>query len=220
VRAPRTPPPDEAALRAALDRGLAAGACDLDERARATLVHYVALLARWNRVYNLTSVRDPLEMVVRHVLDSLSILPWVCGPRLTDLGTGAGLPGLVLAVANPDIDCELVDSVGKKVRFCRQAAAELGLANVRVSEGRAESLGGAARDTVVSRAAFDLAGLWRLAEPLLAAGGRVVAMKGRRPDAELAGLAGAPVEVQVVPLPVPGLTGARHLVLMTRAPGG
>nr|VFJ63532.1 MAG: 16S rRNA (guanine527-N7)-methyltransferase [Candidatus Kentron sp. FW]VFJ69284.1 MAG: 16S rRNA (guanine527-N7)-methyltransferase [Candidatus Kentron sp. FW] len=155
----------------------------LDEEACNTLVRYVGLLARWNRAYNLTSVRDPLEMVVRHILDCLVILPYIRGMRLLDLGTGAGLPGIVLAIARPDIKCVLLDGNGKKTRFCRQVTAELGLSNVEVLQLRAEEYMPATLFTTITARAFGpFSVLWNHAGRLLAPDGRLLAMKGMKKE--------------------------------------
>src|SRR5512139_4349355 len=117
-------------LPARLRQGLAGLGLSLPDDRVDRLIGYVALLARWNAAYNLTAIRDPAQMVPRHLLDSLAILPWVRGPRLLDVGTGPGLPGIPLALADPALRVTLLDANGKKVRFCRQAVAELGLGNV------------------------------------------------------------------------------------------
>ena len=153
---------------------------------RRTLAEYVALLAQWNRVYNLTAVRDPFAMIDRHVLDSLTALDFVAGPRLLDAGTGAGLPGLVLAIVRPDVRCTLLDPVRKKTRFCAHAAMTLGLDNVEVvSERLAAHRPRHRYSTVISRATFSVAELVAGARPLLDAPGRIIAMKGPHPEAEL-----------------------------------
>src|SRR5699024_6521313 len=121
-----------------LDAGLAGLGQALDERCRIRLLDYLALLARWNRAYNLTAVDEPLAMVDRHLVDSLSILPWIAGHEIVDAGTGAGLPGVPLAIACPDRHFTLIDSNGKKVRFLRQVRRELGLANIEPVHSRLE----------------------------------------------------------------------------------
>nr|VFJ93367.1 MAG: 16S rRNA (guanine527-N7)-methyltransferase [Candidatus Kentron sp. LFY] len=143
------------------------------------LVRYVGLLARWNRAYNLTSVRDPVEMVQRHVLDCLVVAPYIRGTRLLDLGTGAGLPGVVLAIARPDVHCVLLDGNGKKTRFCTQVVTELRLPNVEVVHMRAEKYAPESPFTTVTARAFGpLSVLRGHAARLLAQGGRLLAMKG------------------------------------------
>ncbi len=208
-------------LRAALDDALqhpaAATWPRLDESARGRLLAYVDLLARWNRAYNLTAVREPREMLTRHLLDSLSIAPLVSGERVLDVGTGAGLPGLVLAIALPESHCVLVDAVMKKTRFCTQAALELGLVNVDVRHDRVESLRDAGTfDTVVARAVTDVATLWRASRPLLRVGGRLLVMKGRLPRDELEEVAAMGENPQSVAVQVPGLDEQRHAIVVTR----
>lgn len=196
----------------ALDAGLSALRLDLDAGARAKLLDYVRLLERWNRVYNLTAVRDTAEMVPRHLLDSLAVLPHLHGERLLDVGSGAGLPGLILAIARPDLEVTLLDASAKRTRFCRQAVAELGLEGVQVVRSRAQDYEGSPPfPCLVSRAVADLPTLVAAARHLLAPLGVLLAMKGRRPDAEIAALPTG-VDARVRRLEVPGLEAARHLV--------
>ncbi|KAB7631143.1 16S rRNA (guanine(527)-N(7))-methyltransferase RsmG [Stenotrophomonas rhizophila] len=197
----------------ALERGLAA--MQLDAALAPPLLTYLTLLDRWNRTYNLTAIRDPLEMVTRHLLDSLAMQPYLETGTLADLGTGPGLPGIPLAIARPQLQVTLVESNGKKARFMREAVRQLGLGNARVAESRAESLAEpAAYDHLTARAMDTLAGIIRVGGHLLRPGGRLLAMKGVYPHDEIAQLpAGWSVE-QVLPLSVPGLTGERHLVVV------
>jgi 16S rRNA (guanine527-N7)-methyltransferase len=183
------------------------------------LLEYLALLDRWNRTYNLTAIRDPREMVGKHLLDSLSMWPHVRDGRLADLGTGPGLPGIPLALARPGLQVTLVESNGKKTRFLREVVRQLGLDNVRVVESRAEALDEpGAYDQITARAMDTLAGIVAVGGHLLAPGGRLLAMKGQRPDAEIAALPpGWRVEA-VQALRVPGVDGERHLVVVTRDP--
>ena len=186
----------------------------------APLLAYMELLARWNRAYNLTAVREPARMVSHHLLDSLAVLPWVRGPRVADAGTGAGLPGIPLAVARPDWAFTLIDAGGKKTRFVTQAVAELGLANVTVVHSRVEDFRPEAPfDTVVSRAFAALDGMLAATAHLGGPGTRWLAMKGRPPEAELAAVP-APFRVEAVePVQVPGLDAARSVVIISRAQG-
>lgn len=201
------------ALRQRLDAGLAQLGLDPDPRARERLVAFVLLLTRWNRAFNLTAVRDPLEMVPRHLLDSLTVSAYLHGERLLDVGTGAGLPGIPLAVVHPARRFCLLDSNGKKTRFVRQAASELGLRNVTVVQARIESYPGPGKfDTIVSRAVASLAELAASAEPLAARPARLLVMKGRYPHEELAALDPRVGPVLVHPLQVPFLDGERHLI--------
>jgi 16S rRNA (guanine527-N7)-methyltransferase len=194
-------------------------AMDLDDPVRDRLIRYLGLLARWNRAYNLTAVRDPMAMVPRHLLDSLVVAPYLEGLRCLDVGSGAGLPGLVLAVARPATHWVLLDSNAKKCRFLTMAKTELSLENVRVERGRVEDFHPRTRfSTIISRALSNLAEFVAAAEHLLAPGGRLLAMKGRDPDPELSALASYGVQAEVVPLRLPGIEdGRRHLVIVTPA---
>ncbi|WNH48683.1 MULTISPECIES: 16S rRNA (guanine(527)-N(7))-methyltransferase RsmG [Stenotrophomonas] len=200
-------------VAAELEKGLAA--MGLDAALAPPLLTYLTLLNRWNKTYNLTAIRDPLEMVTRHLLDSLAMQPYLEQGTLADLGTGPGLPGIPLAIARPQLQVTLVESNGKKARFMREAVRQLGLGNARVAESRAEALDEpAAYDNLTARAMDTLAGIIAVGGHLLRPGGRLLAMKGVYPHDEIAQLpAGWQVE-QVLPLKVPGLTGERHLVVV------
>jgi 16S rRNA (guanine527-N7)-methyltransferase len=207
------PPSTRAHLESRLDEiGLA-----LTSGAIEALLAYLELLVRWNAAYNLTAVREPLAMVDRHLVDALAILPFVREPQMVDVGTGPGVPGLVLALARPFERLWLVDSNGKKTRFLRECVRVLGLAGITVVQDRAEVLAPQqAFPQVVSRAYADLATFVASTSGLLAPGGRWLAMKGRRPDQEIAAL---PADVRVLAvhrLSVPGADGERHLVEMVR----
>lgn len=208
---------DAEPLRRRLDAGLAAMAVDLDEQARSRLITYLRLLKRWNQAYNLTAVRDPLEMIHRHVLDSLAVMPYLRPGRCLDVGSGAGLPGLVLAVACPEIPWVLLDSNAKKCRFLNHARAELSLDNVRVERNRVEDFHpGACFSTIISRALSNLADFVVGARHLLAPGGCWLAMKGQNPDRELSALGKLGEQAEVVPVHLPGLEdGQRHLVIVS-----
>jgi 16S rRNA (guanine527-N7)-methyltransferase len=181
------------------------------------LLDYLELLARWNRTYNLTAVREPREMLRKHLLDSLAMQPYVDAGPLADLGAGPGLPGIPLAIADPALQVTLVDSNGKMSRFQREAVRALGLANVRVVQSRAENVAepGAYR-LLTARALDRLAGILAVGGHLLAPGGRLLALKGQRPDAEIAELPPGWTATAVHELHVPGLGGQRHLVEVTR----
>lgn len=211
------PDTDARALRGRLDTGLADMALDLDGPARDRLIAYVVLLARWNRAYNLTGVRDPEDMITRHLLDSLSALPWLRGARCLDVGSGAGLPGLVLAAVRPEIAWVLLDSNAKKCRFMDHARLELGLENVRVERSRLEDFHPGERfSTIISRALSSLADFVAGARHLLAPGGCLLAMKGREPERELGAAGDWGGQAEVVPVSLPGLAdGQRHLVIVT-----
>lgn len=203
-------------LRDELEAGLAT--LGVDGACSGPLLRYLALLDRWNRAYNLTAVRDPREMVSRHLLDSLAMLPWVEGvARLADLGTGPGLPGIPLAIARPAMDVALVESNGKKARFLRQAVRELALGNAAVHESRIEAFDATGRfDAITARALASLPLIVQLGGHLLAPGGRLLALKGAVPDDEIAAL---PADWQVAAvhrLQVPGLEAERHLVEVGR----
>lgn len=196
-----------------LRRGMAA--MGMDDAIAPALLAYRDLLARWNRVYNLSAVRDPAEMVPRHLLDSLSVLPWLPPGALLDVGTGPGLPGIPIALAQPDRSVTLLETNGKKVRFIRQACLELGLDNVVIAPGRLESFTATEPfEGIICRAFTDAAGFWHGVARLLAPGGEALAMKGRRETEELAALAQAGVSCQWQPLVVPGLDAERHLLIM------
>ena len=201
-------------IEAAIAQGLEALPFDLDNHQIHQLAALVGLLAKWNRVYNLTAVRDPQAMVTRHILDSLVVLPWLRDDSLLDVGTGAGLPGLPLAIACPDLTITLLDSSDKKLRFVRQAAAELELDQVNIVHARMQTYQPAQPfDMVISRAVSSLAALYRMTQPLLRGGGRFLFMKGTRPDAELEDFEHAG-RVQIERLRVPGLDAERHLLIL------
>jgi 16S rRNA (guanine527-N7)-methyltransferase len=182
------------------------------------LMAYISELMNWNRVYNLTSVRKPAEIVTRHILDSLSIIPHLKGKRVLDIGTGAGLPGIPLALAEPEREYVLLDSSSKKLRFVQQTITTLGLENVVLEHTRIENYRPDGRfDTVICRAFSDLHELYRHAARLCTAEGRMLAMKGVYPMAEIEGLEDKSVIEDVVTLHVPGLDAERHLVCMHTA---
>lgn len=198
--------------------GLRAMHLELPEPTCVQLLDYVALLAKWNRAYNLTAVRDPRQMVTRHILDSLAVLPHLHGQSILDVGTGAGLPGIPLALASPERRFVLLDSNGKKTRFVTQAVAELRLKNVQVVRERVESYRPAQTfDTIIARAFSSVGALSEAAGPLCAPGGRLLAMKGIYPVAELEQLPAGYVVREAVRLEVPGLDAERHLVIMERS---
>ena len=184
----------------------------------AQLLAYLDLLARWNRSYNLTAVRDPVEMVTRHILDSLTVLPWVPGGRLLDAGTGAGLPGIPLAIARPELQVTLLDSAGKKIRFLNHVCRELRLDHAVPLQARLESYEAETPfDAIVSRAFASLAAFARAARHLAGAA-PLLAMKGRYPEQELAALPDWVRLESVEALAVPGLQEQRHLVIMSVSP--
>ena len=200
-----------------LERGLDRLAVSLPAAAVERLLQYLALLLKWNRAYNLTAV-PPAEMVSRHLLDSLAVLPYLQGQRCADVGTGAGLPGIPLAIASPEKNFELLDSNGKKIRFVTQAITELGLPNARAHQSRVEQWRPqAGYEAITSRAFTALADMANLCEHLLAPQGRLLALKGQYPAEELNALPNR-FEVEAChPLQVPGASGQRHLVVLRRA---
>lgn len=193
-------------------------ALGLPEAALGKLEEYLALLERWNRVYNLTAVREPERMVPQHLLDSLAVLPHIEGPRVLDVGSGAGLPGIPLAIAHADWQVVLLESNSKKAAFLRQALIELKLRNAEVVEERVEEYAGTAFDVVICRAFSDLPEFLRLAGRLCRPGGVLAAMKGLYPYEELAQIPAGFRLRRVADLAVPGIEGARHLVLVEPAP--
>lgn len=201
-----------------LSRGVAALGIALPEAAQDKLLAYVALLLKWNKTYNLTAVRDEADMVTHHLLDSLAVLPHLGAAKtLADIGSGAGLPGLVLAAARSDLRVLSVEASGKKAAFQQQAKIELGLVNFEVRAGRVEELPATgAFDAVISRAFSSLADFVRLAGRLVAPAGRLLAMKGVFPADEIAAVpAGWRVSASPV-LVVPGLDAQRHLIILER----
>ncbi|GIK24780.1 MAG: ribosomal RNA small subunit methyltransferase G [Betaproteobacteria bacterium] len=203
-----------------LARGLAALGLDLPPAAQEKLLAYAALLGKWNKVYNLTALRDEQQVVSHHLLDSLAVLPHLGGAkRVADIGSGGGLPGIPLAIARPDLQVALVESNQKKSAFQQQAKIELGLANVSVHCERVEAWQPEEKcDVVISRAFSDLAEFVKLSGHLLAEGGALLAMKGVHPYEEIAQLPAGWRVAEVTPLQVPGVEGARHLVRVKREP--
>lgn len=182
----------------------------------ARLLDYLALLVQWNRAYNLTAIRDPQEMVVKHLLDSLSIAPYVQG-RVADIGTGPGLPGIPLALNDAGLRVSLVETAGKKARFLREAVRQLGLHQVTVHDCRAEDVPETGQhDQLIARALATLDGILTLGGHLLRPGGRLLAMKGRAPDEEIAALPPGYRHLATHPLTVPGLDAQRHLVIVEK----
>ena len=207
-------------FRQLLDAGLAGCRFVLSESQRDQLAGFLDLLSRWNRAYNLTAITGPEEMVARHVLDSLSVLDLVRGGRVLDVGSGAGLPGIPLAVASPDRHFVLLDSNGKRVRFVTHVIGRLEVENVDVAQSRVEDYHDESGfDTVVSRAFASLADFVRLSGHLCAPAGRLVAMKGRSDAGELAEVPGGWTILENRPLRVPGVEGQRHAVVLRRNSG-
>ncbi len=201
------------AEREQLQRGLAGLSLTLSEQQQDQLLHYLGLLIKWNRAYNLTAIRDPQEMVSKHLLDSLSVAPFIRGERLLDVGTGAGLPGIPLAIVYPEKEFELLDANSKKTRFLTHVVAELVLTNVKVHHCRIEAGKlGAHYQGILSRAFASLADMTAACGPLLVEGGELLAMKGQYPEEELSQLPKPYIVKGSHALVVPGLTGERHLI--------
>jgi len=208
------------ALGALLSEGVAELGLALSDAQLDKLLDYVALLAKWNAVYNLTAIRDPRQMLIQHILDSLSIVPHLAslGPSsVLDVGSGGGLPGIVLAIVLSDWTVTLNDIVHKKTAFQAQAKAELGLTNLSVVTGRVETLKPSVEvpakfDVIVSRAFAELADFVTLARHLVAEKGAIWAMKGVRPDGEIERLPAGSHAKQIIRLKVPSLEAERHLV--------
>lgn len=207
----------------ALIDGAGALGVSLSTEQVAALLAYLALLSKWNRVYNLTAVREPGAMIVQHLLDSIAVVAplrrWTGGKaaRLLDVGSGAGLPGIVIAVLLPEIDVTCVDAVGKKASFIRQVAAELALKNLHAEHARVETLACEPFDVIVSRAFASLADFVSLTRRHVDTGSVWLAMKGQLPVEELGALPRAVDVFHVEQLAVPGLDAARCLVWMREA---
>lgn len=200
---------------------IAAGAAelgfDLDATRQGQLLEYLQEMVRWGRAYNLTAIRNIEQMVPLHLLDSLAVVPHVRGPRVIDLGTGAGLPGIPLAIVRPGFQVSLMDSSAKKCRFLRHVVARLGLKNVEVVQSRAENYRPEQGfDTVVSRAVGTLGLLMDLSAHLCGPGAQFLAMKGQFPEAELAEVDERWKLNEVLALKAPGVEADRHLVVCTR----
>lgn len=208
-------------LREKLETGLQEMGLQITAEQQQKLLDYVALIYKWNRVHNLTAVREPLEMITLHILDSLSVLPYVDCKRLLDVGAGAGLPSIPLAICLPELQVTAIDAVLKKVTFMRQVKAELGLANFNVIHGRIEAQKVPSKDMpekfdVITSRAFSEIGLFvKLTKHLLADGGKWLAMKGIIPQHEFDKSGIQPTEIKV--LKVAGLDAERHLIVLKQA---
>jgi 16S rRNA (guanine527-N7)-methyltransferase len=207
----------DATCRERLHRGAAELGLVLSPGQEEQLLTLADLVLEWNQKFNLTAIREPLAVVDKHLLDSLTVQPFVRGPFVTDVGTGAGFPGLPLAIINPELRFTLIDSIAKKCRFVEHAAATLGLTGVRVECTRAERYHPSQRAaTVVARAVAAVPELIAEAGHLCAKGGRLLAMKGRDPTPELADLPQGWRVAGIETLHVPGLPDERHLVILER----
>ncbi|MES2150039.1 MAG: 16S rRNA (guanine(527)-N(7))-methyltransferase RsmG [Pseudomonadota bacterium] len=209
---------DRPALALILANGIKELALDLDPKQHEQLLDYLALLFKWNAVYNLTSVRDPMQMVTHHLLDSLAAVTAFEGAvSVLDVGAGGGLPGIVLAIARPDMKVALIDTVHKKTAFLRQVKAELELVNVTVHTARVEQLQVPHKfDVITSRAFADLSDFVNWSGHLLAEGGQFIALKGVAPPDEQERLPNEWKVKELRPLQVPGLQAERHLVFIRK----
>jgi 16S rRNA (guanine527-N7)-methyltransferase len=206
-------------LRQILDAGILALSLELNEQQREKLLDYLDLLQKWNGVYNLTAIRDPEQMLKQHILDCLAALPHFQAFRgVLDVGSGGGFPGMVLAIAYPQMAVALVDTVQKKTAFLTQAKAELGLGNVTVHTCRVENWRSEEKfEVITSRAFSDLGNFIILTNHLLEEDGCYLAMKGMLPEKEMAALPAGWMVTQVWPLTVPGLQAERHLLMLQRS---
>ena len=210
---------DRAAVAPVLANGIKELALDLDHKQHEQLLDYLALLFKWNSVYNLTSVRDPLQMVTHHLLDSLAAVAAFAGAvNVLDVGAGGGLPGIVLAIARPGMNVSLIDTVHKKTAFLKQVKAELELGNVTVHTAKVQELQVEQKfDVITSRAFADLSDFVDWSGHLLAEGGKFIALKGVAPPSEQERLPPQWKVSQLQPLQVPGLDAERHLVFIKRS---
>lgn len=210
---------DRVALAATLASGIEALKLDLNEKQREQLLDYLSLLFKWNSVYNLTSVRDPMQMATLHILDSLAAVPAFEGAgNVLDVGAGGGLPGIVLAIARPDMKVSMVDTVHKKTAFLTQVKVQLGLANVSVYTAKVQEMPAPAKfDVITSRAFADLSDFVNWSGHHLAEGGKFIALKGTAPKDEQERVPADWKVTQLQPLQVPGLEAERHLVFIERA---
>jgi 16S rRNA (guanine527-N7)-methyltransferase len=197
-----------------LAQGCAQLGLDLAPEVQQRLLNYLQLLQKWNKVYNLTAIRQKEQMISHHLLDSLAVVPHLWPARWLDVGCGAGLPGLIIAMVRPDWQVTLLDSNSKKTSFVQQAIIELGLRNAVVHCGRVEEFQAAEKfDGIISRAFTETADFVQITRHLLANGGQWAAMKGA-PDQELKHLPGDVEVARLIPLQVPGLNAARCLVVL------
>src|SRR5690554_4251735 len=209
---------DDTLLRQRLEQGIRAQGLVVDSHQVDLLLQYLKLLAKWNLAYNLTAVRDVEEMIPRHLLDSLSVAPFIQGERFIDVGTGPGLPGIPLAILFPERQFLLVDSNGKKTRFLTQCKLEMGLPNIEVRQARIEQVQPDwVADGILSRAFASVADFVHWTRHLMGDHTRLYAMKGQYPDDELSQL---PEDYRVEvsqPLSVTGCEGQRHLLIIARS---
>ena len=210
---------DRPALAPILASGIKELQLDLNQQQHEQLLDYLALLFKWNAVYNLTSVRDPMQMMTHHLLDSLAAVSAFAGAKnVLDVGAGGGLPGVVLAIARPDMLVSMIDTVHKKTAFLTQVKAELELANVTVYTKKVQELEVAAKfDVITSRAFADLSDFVNWSGHLLAEGGQFIALKGKAPPEEQERLPAAWKVTELRPIQVPQLQAERHLVFIQKS---
>jgi 16S rRNA (guanine527-N7)-methyltransferase len=210
---------DRKALAQVLAEGIAEMQLDVSQAQQDKLIDYLGLMFKWNAVYNLTSLRDPMQMVTHHLLDSLAAVPaFADAKNVLDVGSGGGLPGIVLAIVKPDVKISMIDTVHKKTAFLTQVKAELGLANVTVHTMRVEQLQVSDKfDVITSRAFADLSDFVNWSSHLLADGGRYIALKGVAPKEEQQRVPAEWTVTRVEPLQVPRLGAERHLVFIERS---
>ena len=207
-----------AELQTLMAEGLKSSTHGLSEDQQKKLLQYIKLLDKWNKTYNLTAVRTPEKMLGLHILDSLSVLPFINSASVLDVGTGAGLPGIPLAIALPGVKITMLDSLQKKVTFVRQAIGELALENAQIVCNRVEQFQAPRQfEIVISRAFAELGDFVKAAAHLVAAQGRMLAMKGVYPYDEIARLPETLKLEKVIELTVPQVVGKRHLVILRKA---
>lgn len=206
------------ALRTQLDSLIAQTSLEVSERQREQLVGYVEMLNKWNKAYNLTSVREPSDMLVKHILDSIVVSPHLQGQRFIDVGTGPGLPGIPLAIMNPEMDFTLLDSLGKRIRFIKQVLHELKIENVTPVQSRVEEFQPQDKfDGVLSRAFASMLDMLEWCHHLpKTQTGRFMALKGQLPQDEIEQLPEWCSVTDIKALQVPELEGERHLVILSR----
>jgi 16S rRNA (guanine527-N7)-methyltransferase len=210
---------DRAALAQVLSDGINEMKLDITPAQQEKLLDYLALMNKWNSVYNLTSLRDPMQMVTHHLLDSLAAVPAFAGARnVLDVGAGGGLPGIVLAISRPDMKVSMIDTVHKKTAFLKQVKAELELTNVSVHTMKVQELEVSDKfDVITSRAFADLSDFVEWSGHLLAEGGKFIALKGVAPSEERERLPAQWKVTDLQPLQVPRLGAERHLVFIERS---
>lgn len=204
-------------IRDRLAQGVSEIDIEIDDKRQHAMLAYLDLLKRWNRVYNLTAIKSDRELLTHHVLDSLSIVPYLHGERIIDIGSGAGLPGIPVALACPQLQVTLIDSNAKRCRFLRQVKAQLKLQNVAIVQQRVEAYRSDEKfDSLVSRAFSSLLSFVASSKHLLADGGQLIAMKGQWPGDDSTVLPDGFMIANVIDLTVPGLSETRHLIVVKK----